>query len=290
MCGCMSRAKVGEDFIPEHEYEEADEAAAGSAAGSAAGAGEARGNNSPRQVLVPHHPPWSEMQGAHMWSTVEELITSLQDMRLQPPMPVHVYGEWRQAARRAFREMPAGSVGEVVGKGLLCRGAPLGHHTAMSGPALANVHGHSLKNVEARPARKHQTLTVAEDRIARTYTSVPVGGMPMVFPEVGKPHVVRGSAWVCPGFFLTDSEVNVLFRQWRSLTGARWMAQSVHGVHVATPLVFKRLFAGDGMYVTGTDHCQTYCSGLVLGTQVPDKSDSRQADMDSVREQGRTRR
>ena len=44
------------------------------------------------------------------------------------------------------------------------------------------------------------------------------------------------------------------------------------------------------MYVTGTDHCQTYCSGLVLGTQVPDKSDCRRPDMDSVSEQGRRRR
>ena len=108
--------------------------------------------------------------------------------------------------------------------------------------------------------------------MARTYRSVPVGGMPMVFPEVGKPHVVRGSAWVCPGLYLTDSEVNVLFRQWRNLTGARWLAKSVHSVHVVTPLVFKSLFAGDCMYVTGTDHCQTYCSDLVLGTHVPDKS------------------
>ena len=103
--------------------------------------------------------------------------------------------------------------------------------------------------------------------------TVPVGGMPMVFPEVGKPHFVRGSAWVCPGLYLTDSEVNNLFWQWRSLTGARWMTKSKHSVHVVTPLVFKRLFAGDSMCVTGTDHCQTYCSGLVLGNPAPGKSD-----------------
>jgi hypothetical protein len=85
----------------------------------------------------------------------------------------------------------------------------------------------------------------------------------MVFPHrVGTPHRVLGSAWACPAIYMTDNEVNEVNSLGRRVTGAQWIVQSVHSVHVVTPLVFKCLLPGDGMYVTGTHQCHTYCSGL----------------------------
>ena len=79
-----------------------------------------------RQVLVSTHPPLSHMRGARMWSTVEQLILMLEGMSLEPRIPARVYKEWRDAACQGAQRMPRGTVGEPVGKGLLCRGADPG--------------------------------------------------------------------------------------------------------------------------------------------------------------------
>ena len=228
-----------------------------------------------RQVLHPSPSMWPNAGGVREWSTVQDLIDKLESMNLQPPIPREVYAQWQQAAATARQHVPSGTVGERVDRGLLCHGPANMHMSPLSGPALANVHGDSLKHVEARPSRSRPCLRVPQDRLATSYKSTPRGGAWMLFPEVGTPHRVRGGAWACPGVYMTDNEVNEVNSEWRRVTGAQWMAKSAHGIHVVNALVFKCLFPGEGVYVTGTEHCQTYCTGLVLGDPVAGDGNTR---------------